>query len=212
MTVKLKTCNEKNTRRCSWTLWGKICMVKIKRIIEKYAKQKKNKRKIRWPCKQYTHHHPAPLHTLVVKQPKCCLVSEAAPLISPGITPSNLVVSYLLVTNQPDQMNYPLCNCLDAQKISSNIQTHTYTCTYMKYKCTHQIFCLLHHAHAKGCSLSSTLTMVRKSSVYINKMLFLTDSNVEINQHFLNRSVQTTRREKAYQLCNFKHKHLENSN
>ena len=70
-----------------------------------------------YPC---SHTSPS-LHTLVVKQPKCRLVSEAAPLIStssfcsgPGITPSNLVVSYLLETNQPDQMNYPLCNCLDA--------------------------------------------------------------------------------------------------
>lgn len=115
---------------------GGKCVVKL---LEKYANQKKNKRKIRWPCKQYTHCHPALLHTLVVKQPKCSLVSEAVPLIGPGITPSNLVVSYLLVTNQPDQINYPLCNCLDAQKISSNTQTHTYACAFMKHKCTHQV-------------------------------------------------------------------------
>lgn len=47
----------------------------------------------------YSYH----LHILVVKQPKCHLVGEAAALIStssfcsgPGITSSNLVVSYLL--------------------------------------------------------------------------------------------------------------------
>lgn len=46
---------------------------------------------------------PHHLHILVVKQPKCHLVGEAAALIStsslcsgPGITSSNLVVSYLL--------------------------------------------------------------------------------------------------------------------
>lgn len=70
------------------------------------------------------HTHPLPPpHTLVVKEPKCRLVSKAAPLIStsslcsgPGIIPSNLVVSYLLETNQPDQMNYPLFTCLDGQR------------------------------------------------------------------------------------------------
>lgn len=100
--------------------------------------QKKEKEIIiNWSHKQHTHtfiHHPLPpLHTLVVKQPKCRLISEAAPLIStssfcsgPGITPSNLVVSYLLETNQPDQMNYPLCTCLDAQR---TLVTHKHTHT-----------------------------------------------------------------------------------
>lgn len=41
---------------------------------------------------------PLQLHALVVKQPKCHLVREAASLISngQGITSSNLIVSYLL--------------------------------------------------------------------------------------------------------------------
>lgn len=106
------------------------------KITDTHAKKRKrnNNKLVTQTTHTFIHHPLPPLHTLVVKQPKCRLISEAAPLIStssfcsgPGITPSNLVVSYLLETNQPDQMNDPLCTCLDAQR---TLVTHKHTHTH----------------------------------------------------------------------------------
>lgn len=57
--------------------------------------------------------------------------------------PSNLVVGYLLETNQAYQTNYPLCDCLDAQRtLVTSTQTHTSSHIHTVNAQTYRYLCI----------------------------------------------------------------------